>query len=34
MLWILAVLMAGLGFYYITVRRKRKAQNQPMKRAA
>jgi hypothetical protein len=34
MFWILAVLMAGLGFGYVTVRRKRKAQNQPMKRAA
>jgi hypothetical protein len=33
MLWILAVLMAGLGFAYVTVRRKRKAQ-QPLKRAA
>ena len=33
MLWILAVLMAGLGFGYVTVRRKRKS-NQPMKRAA
>jgi len=33
MLWILAVLMAGLGFGYVTVRRKRKAQP-PMKRAA
>jgi hypothetical protein len=33
MLWILAVLMAGLGFYYVTVRRKRKG-NQPAKRAA
>ena len=26
MLWILAVLMGGLGFGYVTVRRKRKAQ--------
>jgi len=25
MLWILAVLMGGLGFAYVTVRRKRKA---------
>jgi hypothetical protein len=25
MLWILAVLMGGLGFGYITIRRKRKA---------
>ena len=33
MLWILAILVGGLGFYYVTVRRKRKAQ-QPMKRAA
>jgi len=33
MLWILAVLMAGLGVGYVTVRRKRKAQ-QPMRRAA
>jgi len=34
MLWILAVLMGGLAFGYVTVRRKRKGQNQPMKRAA
>jgi len=34
MLWILAVLMAGLAFGYVTVRRKRKGQNPPMKRAA
>jgi hypothetical protein len=27
MLWFLAILMGGLGFGYITVRRKRKAQN-------
>jgi hypothetical protein len=33
MLWILAVLMAGLGFGYVVIRRKRKAQ-QPMNRAA
>lgn len=26
MLWVLAVLMGGLGFFYVTVRRKRKAQ--------
>lgn len=26
MLWVLAVLMGGLGFGYVTVRRKRKAQ--------
>ena len=26
MLWILAVLMGGLGFGYVTVRRKRKAE--------
>jgi hypothetical protein len=26
MLWILAVLMAGLGFGYVTIRRKRKAE--------
>ena len=26
MLWILAVMMGGLGFGYVTVRRKRKAQ--------
>jgi hypothetical protein len=25
MLWVLAVLMAGLGFGYVTMRRKRKA---------
>lgn len=25
MLWILAVLMGGLGFGYVTIRRKRKA---------
>jgi hypothetical protein len=33
MLWILAVLMGGLGIAYVAVRRKRKAQ-QPVKRAA
>jgi hypothetical protein len=33
MLWILAVLMGGLAFGYVAVRRKRKAQ-QPAKRAA
>ena len=33
MLWVLAVLMGGLGFGYVTVRRKRKGQ-QPAKRAA
>jgi hypothetical protein len=33
MLWIIAVLMGGLAFGYVTVRRKRKA-SQPMKRAA
>jgi hypothetical protein len=27
MLWILAVFMGGLGFGYVTIRRKRKAQN-------
>jgi len=26
MLWVLAVLMGGLGFGYVTIRRKRKAQ--------
>ena len=26
MLWVLAVLMGGLGFAYVTVRRKRKSQ--------
>ena len=26
MLWVLAVLMGGLGFGYVTVRRKRKGQ--------
>jgi hypothetical protein len=26
MLWILAVLMGGLGFGYVTIRRKRKAE--------
>ena len=31
LLWVLAVLMGGLGFTYVTVRRKRKAQG---KRAA
>ena len=25
MLWILAVMMGGLGFWYVTVRRRRKA---------
>ena len=34
MLWVLAVLMGGLGFGYVTVRRKRKASQQPVKRAA
>lgn len=33
MFWILAMVMGGLAFGYVTVRRKRKAQ-QPMKRAA
>ena len=33
MLWIVAILMAGVGFGYVTVRRKRKGQ-QPAKRAA
>ena len=33
MLWIVAILMAGVGFGYVTVRRKRKAQS-PVKRAA
>jgi hypothetical protein len=33
MLWILAVLMAGLGFGYVMMRRKRKTQP-TMKRAA
>jgi hypothetical protein len=33
MLWVLAVLMGGLAFGYVTVRRKRKGQP-PMKRAA
>jgi hypothetical protein len=27
MLWILAVLMGGLGFGYVTIRRRRKADN-------
>ena len=27
MLWILAVLMGGLGFGYVTIRRKRKAEH-------
>jgi len=26
MLWILAILMGGLGFGYVTIRRKRKAE--------
>jgi hypothetical protein len=26
MLWVLAVMMGGLSFFYVTVRRKRKAQ--------
>jgi hypothetical protein len=26
MLWVLAILMGGLGFGYVTIRRKRKAQ--------
>jgi hypothetical protein len=34
MLWILAVLMAGLGFAYVTMRRKRKGGQQSVKRAA
>jgi hypothetical protein len=29
MLWILAVVMGGLGFGYITVRRRRKAEQKP-----
>jgi hypothetical protein len=29
MLWILAVLMGGLGVGYVTVRRKRKAEHKP-----
>ena len=33
MFWILAMLMAGLGLAYVSIRRKRKAQ-QPAKRAA
>ena len=33
MVWILAILLGGLGYFYVTIRRKRKAQ-QPMKRAA
>jgi hypothetical protein len=32
MLWVLTVVMAGLAFAYVTVRRKRKGQ--PVKRAA
>jgi hypothetical protein len=27
MLWILAVMMGGLGFGYVTIRRRRKADN-------
>jgi len=34
MIWIVAVLMAGLGYGYVTVRRKRKAQTTTFKRAA
>ena len=30
MLWILAILMGGLGFVYVTVRRKRKAEQKGM----
>ncbi len=33
MIWIVAILMAAVGFGYVTVRRNRKKQ-QPMKRAA
>jgi hypothetical protein len=29
MLWILAVVMGGLGFGYVTVRRRRKAEQKP-----
>jgi hypothetical protein len=29
MLWVLAVLMGGLGVGYVTVRRKRKAEHKP-----
>jgi hypothetical protein len=29
MLWILAVLMGGLGIGYVTVRRRRKAEQKP-----
>jgi hypothetical protein len=31
MLWVLAIMMGGLGFGYITVRRKRKGVQQPAK---
>jgi hypothetical protein len=34
MLWILAVVMGGLGFYYVTVRRRRKAEHKPQAKAA
>ena len=34
MLWILAVLMAGVGFTWMMMRRKRKAAQGPAKRAA
>jgi hypothetical protein len=34
MFWILAMLMAGLGLGYVSIRRKRKAQQNPIKRAA
>jgi hypothetical protein len=29
MLWILAIVMGGLGFGYVTVRRRRKADQKP-----
>jgi hypothetical protein len=29
MLWILAIVMGGLGFGYVTVRRRRKAEQKP-----
>jgi hypothetical protein len=31
MLWMLAILLGGLGFGYVTVRRKRKGQQLPAK---
>ena len=34
MLWILAVLMAGVGFWWMMTRRKRKSAQGPAKRAA